>query len=237
METPDWLHWLSVSSVKLEDCVSISLNCQPVAKQHIWEDEKSRGVKWDITPHCITDGIPNGPDRLYRLRKYFDTRPDLLPPIVLQGKDDKRVRLLDFVRFAHSLDWSMPPKLMALLHSTDVTTTGQATQPDGQGAEAAQHEPKTKQQATSPIFSTPRRVLIQRHSHHWPTIDRDIKDASTNGLHKAKAGKREWYENIALDWAAANGKLTDEAQPTKELHTVMANWGATLPSRKNKLEG
>ena len=62
-------------------------------------------------------------------------------------------------------------------------------------------------------FSTPRGVLIEKHKHHWPTIAGDIKGAKGTELRYAKADKRGWHEAKALDWARANGKLTDADKP------------------------
>lgn len=62
-------------------------------------------------------------------------------------------------------------------------------------------------------FSTPRAVLIEQHEHHWPTIAGDIKGAKGTELRYAKADKRGWYAAKALDWARANGKLTDADKP------------------------
>jgi hypothetical protein len=89
----------------------------------------------------------------------------------------------------------------------------------------------------APRFSMPKRVLIGRHRHHWPDIESDIKAASTNGLAKAKAAARDWHEELALQWASANGKLTDEAPQPNGINDVMRVFGATLPSKMHKLEG
>jgi hypothetical protein len=53
-----------------------------------------------------------------------------------------------------------------------------------------------------------RAEMILHHVREWPTIGRDLTDASTNGLAKAaKAGKRGWHEADALAWARANRRL------------------------------
>jgi hypothetical protein len=134
------------------------------------------------------------------------------------------------------------------------TQTGEAASPDSEQqpaeqnarmriqAHAEQAPRKMERQAsqtptTSPRFSMPRRVLVQRHLHHWPTIDRDLKDASDNGLDEAKAGARAWYEDTALAWATANGKINDGAQNANSLSSVMATFGATLPTIKHTIGG
>jgi hypothetical protein len=54
-----------------------------------------------------------------------------------------------------------------------------------------------------------REALVLKHERTWPTIDRDLKDASENGLSAAaKSDKRGmWWEAAALAWATAKGKL------------------------------
>lgn len=70
--------------------------------------------------------------------------------------------------------------------------------------------------------------LTRRHLSLWPTIQSDIKSASSNGLDFAKAGARGWNEDMAVAWAKAQGKYKDETKP--HLETVWA-------SRIHRLEG
>lgn len=80
-------------------------------------------------------------------------------------------------------------------------------------------------------------ALIAAHVHEWPTIERDIADANTNGLAAAaKAGVRGWFEDAALIWARANGKLISAAKPADSLAQAMHNLGA-LPSQKHTMQG
>lgn len=55
-----------------------------------------------------------------------------------------------------------------------------------------------------------REALIDRNVRRWPTIERDLKDGSSNALSaSAKAdGIGFWWEGDALKWAEARGKLT-----------------------------
>lgn len=92
-------------------------------------------------------------------------------------------------------------------------------------------------QPTGPVFSMTRAALVTRHEHHWPTIQSDLKNASTNGLAQAKAGTRDWNESLALEWARANNKLAEEAPASADpLAQAMRNLSA-LPGRKNVLKG
>jgi hypothetical protein len=90
--------------------------------------------------------------------------------------------------------------------------------------------------ANGPVFSMVRSALVSQHLHHWPTIDRDLRDAAKNGLAAAKAGERDWDEAIALEWAQAKGKLRSAEKPADALTQSMHGM-VKLPSRKHKLEG
>ena len=80
-------------------------------------------------------------------------------------------------------------------------------------------------------------ALIAAHVHEWPSIERDIADANTNGLAAAaKAGARGWKEEAALVWARANGKLISAAKPANSLAQAMHNLGS-LPHRKHTIQG
>lgn len=57
-------------------------------------------------------------------------------------------------------------------------------------------------------------ALVKRHKGRWPTIERDLSDASTNGLAEAaKVGKRGWHEQKAIAWAQSRAKYRDEPIP------------------------
>lgn len=62
------------------------------------------------------------------------------------------------------------------------------------------------------VPSLSRAEIVERHRHHWPSIERDLQDASGSGLARARLDPngRGWLEQAALSWAAANGKLNDE---------------------------
>lgn len=64
-----------------------------------------------------------------------------------------------------------------------------------------------------------RKALINENLYRWPTIERDLKDASTNGLSAiAKAdGTSWWWESAALNWAQERGKLNTSNTGSNEL--------------------
>jgi hypothetical protein len=88
---------------------------------------------------------------------------------------------------------------------------------------------------TTPVVPFKKAALIAAHVHEWPSIERDIADANTNGLAAtAKAGARGWIEDAALVWARANGKLISAAKPANLLAQAMHNLGA-LECRKHTI--
>ena len=52
-------------------------------------------------------------------------------------------------------------------------------------------------------------ALIKKHQGQWSTIERDLRDASENGLSKMAKENRHgfWVEAAALKWAEQQGKL------------------------------
>lgn len=80
-------------------------------------------------------------------------------------------------------------------------------------------------------------ALIKLHKNRWPTIERDIKEASVNGLAtfaRPQLG-RGWIESKALVWARSKGKLTDEQEPQNGLAAAMHSM-SSLPSRQHRLK-
>jgi hypothetical protein len=67
-------------------------------------------------------------------------------------------------------------------------------------------------QSVSLMFPMSRLAMIQQHEKKWRTIAADIRGASENGLHTAKAGTRGWDEGKALEWARSKGKLFEKPE-------------------------
>ena len=81
-------------------------------------------------------------------------------------------------------------------------------------------------------FPMSKAALVSKYKAQWATIERDMQDASKNGLAVAKAGERKWVEDLALQWAKSNNKFKDLADVPISPKVMMAN----LPSRViNKL--
>lgn len=105
-------------------------------------------------------------------------------------------------------------------------------------ADAFKDEPQPQaapESAGDAPLSMAKAALISAHEHEWPTIARDIADATSNGLaDAAKAGSRGWGEKRAIEWARAKGKLKSADRPVDSLaqgvHSMF-----NLPGRKHTL--
>ena len=95
----------------------------------------------------------------------------------------------------------------AILGAFIITSGGGLLRPHQEGRPTAQGQ----------RFSMTRQAMVDRHQREWPSIERDLKDANTNGLALAKAGSRGWLEYQAVEWARANGKLNTVDRPAAEL--------------------
>lgn len=107
------------------------------------------------------------------------------------------------------------------------------------GSEGTSDAPVGEQRpaVTGPKFSMNKAALVAAHKHEWPTIEGDIKHASSNGLADAKALKgRDWNEEVAMLWAASKGKLKTAQKSSDPLFQATHNMGS-LPSRKHTLKG
>ena len=70
-----------------------------------------------------------------------------------------------------------------------------------------------------------RKVLLSDNARRWPTIERDLKDAASNGLSADAKDESHgwWWEGSAREWARSNGKWKDEApamSPTSVFHQI-----------------
>lgn len=94
-------------------------------------------------------------------------------------------------------------------------------------------EQSSGQAATNPPASPPeqlpraklqRKALIEKHLRKWESIDRDLKDAASNGLSGvAKLGGGFWDEEAALLWARERGKI--RADESEALRSVLHRLG------------
>lgn len=92
--------------------------------------------------------------------------------------------------------------------------------------EFAQEVPKTTQYRDKGNVLK-KSALIKKHRNQWSTINRDLQDASENGLSRdAKAPEHgNWFEGEALAWARQKGKLTES---TEQSTPTEATWCSGL---------
>lgn len=95
-------------------------------------------------------------------------------------------------------------------------------------AELDSRHPGTEDAATSPPAEPldaelKKSALIGKYVDRWPTIERDLRDAPSNGLREAAKGSRHgwWREQASLRWAEPRGKLLQQlASPASVFHRV-----------------
>lgn len=77
-----------------------------------------------------------------------------------------------------------------------------------------------------------RSALVERFRRQWPTIERDLRDASSNGLSVMARAERHgfWRERDALAWAKERGKVAPSDSPA-----VTGTWLG--PIQKYRLKG
>lgn len=72
-----------------------------------------------------------------------------------------------------------------------------------------------------------RSALIEKHERTWRTIDRDLRDASANGLSEAAKAEEHgmWFEAAALAWAEKEGKYVPPSGVSKARATPFRGLG------------
>ena len=161
----------------------------------------------------VTDPLDGGPiDRRHRLYSDWVTPDDINKWLEGEG---------------YPYRWPAPAQDTAPLESV---VAGGATHAPAAVAALVESD------KTRPKFSMTKTAMMEQHAHEWPTLKRDMADASTNGLAAAKAGPRGWYEPDAMEWARANNKLANTSKSASSLTQAMNSMG-NLPGRKHTLEG
>jgi len=72
-----------------------------------------------------------------------------------------------------------------------------------------QHATRIGSKPRPPLEKLKRKELIKKCSRQWASIERDLSDASRNGLTVASLGGGFWDVAEALAWAKSSGKLID----------------------------
>lgn len=175
MGKPDWVLWDDVERrVTLEECVCLSLDSEPETVQHV---PFSGGVHIYQYWHTEFKGALNtekGKERLAALRKHFDSGSRMLPP---QGRPDyygayaeKRVKLIDFVRWAHAMKWEVPEQLQISPTPAPVTTTTAPTEPERSSNVKPWEVADPSDPAPAQSWYTPARYFARQLITEKPTL-------------------------------------------------------------------
>lgn len=122
----------------------------------------------------------------------------------------------------HKGDGRLPmPKSETVWTFEDLLEVGELDawlrQSAGYGFPPAAGAATTPKATSEPTPDRGRRVkrgaLIADNVRRWPTIERDLKDAATNGLSEAARDSAVgwWWEGSAIEWARARAKVQDIA--------------------------
>jgi len=221
----NWELWADLPTVQLWEAVSLSLEIEP--KRLLGYDHASTRDPIFRFPFaaCSTE---------FKRRLEIATQHlgrSLLVDLLLEPAWESQVKLQDVSQWTGSLNspWTFPekfPKINVDVAAGTVVPTGHDTNkitdivlPDY----SANADCDTVQNRFKYLVT--KKEMIARHHRDWPTIARDIKDASTNGLATAKPSARKWDEELALGWARANNKLIDRSSGASNLQGTMANFG------------
>lgn len=222
MPTPNWEKWLNVDELKLFEAVALTLNLEP--SRLVWDRFDERFEVSAEFDDRLTIAISHS-GRGLKLLAY--------------GGDTSRspVRLNEFVSWASPLWRDIPVELRGVVEqgaSLDGNKSIEAAPEMGMKSLSDAHSGPEK--IRSPVFSMTKRAMVEKHKHHWPSIEADMKHAAENDLSTAKAGPREWNEAVALEWARANAKFVAEATSSSNLSAGM-NSMAALSGRQHRLKG
>jgi hypothetical protein len=230
----DWAFWRNMHTVKLWQACALVVGVDPDQLKYSrngWMAGPNAGPRFEDS------SFPNleAKERYGKAVRLAESAVSYMDgPIFPQGtphpgnNKEKDVSLSEVVAFFVSCEWAaIPEKLQA---------TSQTSRPVKAAPVATAPTTEQTNRTVEPKFSMKQAGLIAAHKHEWSTIERDLKDASENGLSAAKAGPREWDEATALQWARAKGKLKLNARPVNDLANAVHSM-TNLPGQKFTLKG
>ena len=184
LQAPRWPVWSALPEVELWQAVLLSLGIEP-----------EEGLRDEA---C--GSAPARPHIFSRLPKaYFDRRQDAQRALSTKGPIRPQGPL--YVGMLQS------PKCAVLLVEVGAfLRLAQYQVPDEMGEVVA---PAAQQTDQGPRLK--REALVRKYERDWPTVDRDLKDGSANGLSDAAKTDEHgmWWELKAVSWARQQGKLKD----------------------------
>ena len=168
-------------------------------------------AKEKVTPGRFIETASSGPNWTAGRWGFDSARTGHYKPPTVRQWTEYRITAITFVEWLAAQEIEPSRHVAAWFKSQGVTTAKATPVP----APAAQVEPVPERSAPD---SPPPRILkkialIRELEHEWPTIERDLSEASRNGLSEAKADKHGyWDADKARQWADSNGKLKKSAQ-------------------------
>ena len=248
----DWRDWRHMLEVEQWEACALSLNINPDTMKHSpqgWMAGPGNGPVFLAVSFPSTNVQLKFDKRLRLLGASLFKSPyfTAVNNLVMGGRHLATINLREFAAWGLHVELEgMPTELVAMAaiqsHATIPSTmhvvatnasdgVPPVTKPTAAPVVVAVLEELAK---AGPIFNMTKASMVENHEHQWPTINRDIADASTNGLSSAKGGLRGWNEALALEWARANNKLVNASKPASLL-TQVVNSMSNLAGRKHTL--
>ncbi len=192
---PNWERWLSAGPLTLEQCVALSLGEDPAWVQTITTEGGDLPTRAEYEAAMRGDSRPT-PGRVTvrwahaTLREPGRSRLQVLREACATGslaseviRTDSAGLRLGLAALARFAIWSGWEPLPAPLARLG-----------------------------APVSMLSRQAMVSKHLRTWPTIERQLSEASRNGLAKAAQVKRgRWDEAAALAWADERGLRTGAA--------------------------
>lgn len=244
---PRWPVWRALPRVELWQAVALSLGIEP-------KDSLRDVAKRGALAHPMRFRLPDPPDlpaeffeRLNVCKRALSTDGPIRPQGSLYAGMLQNpcclVLLAEVAAFLVLAEFTVPDEMRAgrPAPTAELMPAAAGTMPAHVRAEAQAAPEVTASAPADPErgktktrgWVLRRAALIQKHLHHWPTIERDLRDAAENKLSDAAKATThgDWYEAAALEWATARGKLEGADGPAP------VNSVFNLPGKKHTTKG
>lgn len=187
VERPDWDYWALIPMLTVHEAAAIACD---IAPEYFSKSEDAREFY-----ECHKD--------LIRHRRLLPTALSHIEAGALEVVSGK-VRAEVFAAWANGLGWKLPARFPRGSMAKD-----QQAAPSASATDATAPDELGDVKRGALLGDVKRGALIGRNERQWPSMERDLKDASNNGLGAAKVAGRHgwWHEPAALDWARQRGKL------------------------------
>ena len=195
---PEWSQWVMMDRVEVWEAAALSINLEP---RRIDRDKNS--------------SFPD--DKTYDLFVMRRRAVEVAPWRAL-GRNQLGVCLPDFVEWSMSTGMDIPAELAKLARPIEApeVPAPEYAEPSVSpiniqtAAEDGLSESDGSKQETKEGEIRKRSALIKEVDSFWPSVDRDLKDSSRNGLNEAaKHSKNTFWKPLeAMAWATERGKIS-----------------------------